>query len=71
MCHALGNYGTPFQAGHGVTQGGPLSAELFIIMVDAVVREWHRILWEGLSLDGEELDEVMNTLFAIFYVDNT
>ena len=40
VCRASGNYGTPFKAGCGVTQGGPLSAKLFNIMVDAVV--WRR-----------------------------
>jgi hypothetical protein len=39
VCRALGNYGMPFKAGRGVTQGGPLSAKLFNIMVDAVARE--------------------------------
>ena len=39
VCRASGNYGTPFKAGRGETQGGPLLAKLFIIMVDAVVRE--------------------------------
>ncbi len=39
VCHASGNYGGPFRAGQGVTQGGPLSAKLFNILVDAVVRE--------------------------------
>ena len=38
-CQASGNYGAPFKAGCGVTQGGPLLAKLFNIMVDAVVRE--------------------------------
>jgi hypothetical protein len=33
------NYGMPFKAGCGVTQGGPLSAKLFNLMADAVVRE--------------------------------
>ncbi len=28
MCRASGNYGAPFKAGRGVTQGGPLSAKL-------------------------------------------
>jgi hypothetical protein len=32
-----------FKAGRGVTQGGALSAKLFNILVDAVVREW---IWE-------------------------
>ncbi len=36
VCRTLGNYGGPFCAGGGVTQGGPLSAKLFNILVDAV-----------------------------------
>ncbi len=39
VCRTSGNYGGPFCAGQGVTQGGPLSAKLFNILVDAVVRE--------------------------------
>jgi hypothetical protein len=39
VCRAAGNYGTAFKAGRGVMQGGGLSARLFNIMVDAVVRE--------------------------------
>ena len=65
VCRALGNYSTPFKAGQGVTQGGPLSAKLFNIMVDAVVREWLRILQEELNMEGEELDSTMEALFAI------
>jgi hypothetical protein len=66
----LGNYDTPFKAGRGVTQGGPLLAKLFNIMVDAVVREWLRILREELDMEGEELDSTMEALFNIFYVDD-
>ena len=40
VCRASGNYGVPFKAGRGVTQGGPLSAKLFNILVDAVAQEW-------------------------------
>ncbi len=47
VCRALGNYGTPFKASRGVTQGGPLLAKLFNIMVDAVTRKWLRELREG------------------------
>ena len=47
VCHASGNYGMPFKAGHGVTKGDPLSAKLFNILVDAVAREWLRELREG------------------------
>jgi hypothetical protein len=36
VCQAAGNYGTAFKAGCGVTQGGPLSAKVFNILVDAV-----------------------------------
>ncbi len=60
----------PFKMGRGVTQGGPLSAKLLNIMVDAVVREWYRILREESDLEGEELDKMMDILFAIFNVDN-
>jgi len=72
VCRASGNYGTPFKASRGVTQGGPLSAKLFNIMVNAVVREWMRLLREELEMEmeEEELDEMMETLFAIFYVDD-
>ncbi len=42
VCRAAGYYGTAFKAGRGVTQGGPLSARLFNILVDAVVWEWMR-----------------------------
>ncbi len=40
VCRVAGNYSTAFKAGRGVTQGGPLSAKLFNILVDTVVREW-------------------------------
>jgi len=53
-----------------VTQGGLLSAKLFNIMVDAVVREWLRLLQEEMVMEEEEMDEMMATLFAIFYVDD-
>jgi hypothetical protein len=50
VCQASVNYGTPFQAGRGITQGGPLSAKLFNVLVDAVAREWLRELREGSAL---------------------
>ncbi len=71
VCRALGNYGTAFKAGRGVTRGGPLSAKLFNISVDAVVREWIRQLREGGKYKEEELSEFMAMFFAIFYIDNT
>ncbi len=70
VCRALGNYGTAFNASRGVTQGGPLSAKLFNISVDAVVREWIQQLRQGGKFEEEELSEIMAMFFAIFYVDN-
>jgi hypothetical protein len=70
VCRASGNYGTPFKAGCGVTQGGPLSAKLFNILVDAVARKWLRELREGGDYEEWELAELMLTYFAIFYVDD-
>ncbi len=70
VCRASGNYGAPFKAGRGVTQGGPLSAKLFNVLVDAVVREWLRLLREEADMEEEEMEGMMATLFAIFYVDD-
>ncbi len=70
VCRAAGNYGTAFKAGRGVTQGGPLSAKLFNIMVDAIVWEWIQQLWVDGDYDEKEFAEYMATFFAIFYVDD-
>ena len=70
VCRASGYYGTAFKAGRGVTQGGPLSAKLFNILVDAVVREWIWELREGGEFEEDEILEFMATFFAIFYVDD-
>ena len=48
VCQTSGNYGTPFKAGHGVTQGGPLSAKLFTILW------WMR--WKGMAAHLERGD---------------
>ncbi len=70
VCKVSVEYGTPFKAGRSVTQGGPLSAKLFNVLVDAVAREWLRELWEGSTLKPDEIDRLMATFFAIFYVDD-
>jgi hypothetical protein len=70
VCRAKGNYGRPFKAGRGVTQGGPLSAKLFNILVDAVVREWMRLVRETLDDSDGQLAVRVEELFAIFYVDD-
>ncbi len=55
VVRASGNYGVPFKAGRGVTQGGPLSAKLFNLLVDAVAREWlFRLPREAAKDQGEE-----------------
>jgi hypothetical protein len=36
VCRTSGNCGVSFKAGQGMTQGGPLSAKLFNLLVDAV-----------------------------------
>jgi hypothetical protein len=66
VCCAKGNYGRPFKAGRGVTQGGPLSAKLFNIIVVTVVREWMRIMPEMLDDSDGQLAVRIEALFAIF-----
>jgi hypothetical protein len=53
-----------------MTQGGPLSAKLFNILVDAVAREWLRILWDESELEEEAIEMLMATFLAIFYVND-
>ncbi len=53
-----------------MTQGGPLSAKLFNILVDAVVREWVWQLREESELEEAVITELMGAFFAIFYVDD-
>ena len=70
VCRASGNYSAPFKAGRGVTQGGPLSAKLFNILVDAVTREWFWELRERGDYKEWELDKLVSIFFTIFYVNN-
>ena len=71
VCQAKGHYGSIFRAGRGITQGGPLSARLFNILVDAVVREWMRVMRMTIHCEDDKKQALMATLFAIFYVDDT
>ena len=71
VCRASGNYGIAFKAGRGVTQGGPLSATLFNIVVDCVAREWIRLLRGTIiDLEEDEAERLMADFLAIFYVDD-
>ena len=49
-----------------MTQGGPLSAKLFNILVDAVVREWTGLMHETLDDSDGQLANRVKELFAIF-----
>jgi hypothetical protein len=53
-----------------MTQRGPLSAKLFNILVNTLVREWLHQLRDGGIVDPEELDLLMAAFFAIIYVDD-
>ncbi len=70
VCCMAGNYSTAFKAGRGITQGGPLSAKLFNILLDAVVRKWVRQLEEDGVYEEGKLAALTSTFFAIFYVNN-
>jgi hypothetical protein len=67
VCCAGGNFGEPFSAGMGNTQGGPLSSLIFNICVGAVLREW---LWQCLGGKvaqmgiGEAVREYVVALFV-------
>jgi hypothetical protein len=65
VCQASVNYSTPFKAGRGITQGGPLSEKLFNVLVDAVAREWLQELREGSALEPDEIDHLMATFFVV------
>ena len=70
-CRAQGRYGPIFKAGRGVTQGGPLSPKIFNVMVDAVVRQWLRIvLGDEYTMPEVEIDEVVQLFAALFYADD-
>jgi hypothetical protein len=69
VCRTGGNYGLPFGAHRGVTQGGPLSSLMFNVCIDCVVREW---LWQVLGEDvaqGGVGNLVRNQCIA-FFVDD-
>jgi hypothetical protein len=70
ICWAKGNYSWPFKASRGVTQGGPLSAKLFNIVVNAVVWEWMWLMRATIDDVDGNLAKRIAGLFAVFYVDN-
>ena len=66
VCRASGYYGRRFRARRGVVQGGPLSPTIFNLIVDAIVREWARVLQAD---HGMGLEDVRR-LLACFYADD-
>ncbi len=69
VCHAGGNYGEPFNAKRGITQGGPLSSLMFNVCVDAVVREWLcQMLDKDAARDG--IGNQLAEMLVGFYVDD-
>jgi hypothetical protein len=70
VCWASGNYGTSFSASRGMTQGGPLSAKLFNILVNDVTRELFWVLRGADGYDNDEAGNLIATFFTIFYVNN-
>ncbi len=71
LCWANGNYSQPFNAGHGVTQGGSLLAKLFNIVVNAVVQEWIRLMRKTIDDAEGDLTKCIVVLFVVFYVDDS
>jgi hypothetical protein len=70
VCWEKGNYGRPFKAGRSVTQGGPLSAKLFNIVVNAVVWEWMQLMHATIDDADGNLAKCITGLFAVFYIND-
>jgi hypothetical protein len=69
VCRAGGNYGEPFNAKRGITQGGPISSLVFDVCVYAIVREWlHPMLDEDAAQDG--ISNQVAEILVAFYVDD-
>jgi hypothetical protein len=69
VCRAGGNYGEPFGAYRGITQGGALSSLMFNVCVDCVIREWlHQVMGDEAAREGVG-DAVCDQCIA-FFVDD-
>jgi hypothetical protein len=69
VCRTGGNFGEPFGARRGITQGGALSSFMFNACVNVVVREW---LWQCLGDDAALLGigEAVRDYVVTFFVNN-
>jgi hypothetical protein len=69
VCCAGGNYGEPFNAKRSITQEVPFSSLMFIVCVDAAVREWlHQTLDEDTARDG--IGNQVAEILVAFYVND-
>ena len=64
-----GYYGTAFQGARGLTQGDQLSPTIFIVVVDAVLRNWVTVVIAGAEERGERGKEGRHQA-ALFYAEN-
>ncbi len=53
-----------------MTQGGPLSAKLFNIVVNTVVGEWMWLMRATIDDANGDLAKRIAGLFAVFYIDD-
>jgi hypothetical protein len=69
VCCVGGNYGLPFGAHCGDTQGGPFSSLMFNVCVDCVVREWlQQVLGEDVAQGG--VGNLVHNQCIAFFVNN-
>jgi hypothetical protein len=69
VCCTGCNYGEPFGAYQGVTQGGALSSLMFNVCVNCVVREWlHQVMGDNVAR-GRVGEAVCNHCIT-FFVDD-
>ena len=64
-----GYFGRPYKGYRGFTQGDPLSSTIFIVVVDAVIRHWLKVVTPtGAGTGGLGLRII--DLVAYFYADD-
>ena len=69
VARAGGYYGEKFKGDRGVTQGEPLSPNIFNAVVDAVVRHWVKMTLDEAEKRGERGNEGKHQA-ALFYADD-
>ena len=65
-----GRYGPAFQRHLWVTHGEPLSPNIFIVDVDAVIRHWATVVGIPLGDTGQGLGESIQTPVTLLYADD-